>query len=83
MSNYMPNYSFGIWLPWTLANETAWTKTHRFSSKIFFAVGIVFIAGIFFPAPINIVLPTIVLFVRLVIIFVYAYMEHKKLLEND
>ena len=87
MSNYMPkvkpNYSFGIRLPWTLANETVWTKTHRFSSKIFFVVGLAFIAGIFIPAPINILLPSGALFVGLGVISVYAYLEYKKIARNE
>ena len=87
MSNYMPkvkpNYSFGIRLPWTLANETVWTKTHRFSSKIFFVVGLAFIAGMFIPAPINILLPSGALFVGLGIISVYAYLEYKKIVGDE
>lgn len=44
IGNYMPrirpNYTFGIRLPWTLANETVWYKTHRFGGRLLMAAGI-------------------------------------------
>ena len=45
IGNYMPrirpNYTFGIRLPWTLANETVWYKTHRVGGALLMAAGIV------------------------------------------
>lgn len=51
IGNYLPklkyNYTIGIKLPWTLAREENWRKTHRFSG--FVIGGILLAAGAFFP----------------------------------
>lgn len=43
--NYLPkirqNYTMGIRLPWTLANEENWNKTHRMGGIIWMIAGIV------------------------------------------
>jgi len=41
MANIPPSYSFGIRLPWTLASETNWRKTHRLAAKLWTVLGIV------------------------------------------
>lgn len=47
IGNYMPklksNFFIGIKTPWTLSSEFSWRKTHRLSSKLFVAAGIVII----------------------------------------
>jgi uncharacterized membrane protein len=35
-----PNYFIGIRTPWTLENETVWTKTHKVSGPVWIAGGI-------------------------------------------
>ena len=50
MPRIRPNYTFGIRLPWTLANETVWYKTHRVGGYGFIAVGIIFGVSGFFGA---------------------------------
>lgn len=37
------NYFIGIRLPWTLANEDNWNKTHRFGGKVFFIGGLLLV----------------------------------------
>ena len=48
MGNLLPkcrqSYTMGIKLPWTLANEENWNKTHRFGGKVWVACGIVTMA---------------------------------------
>ena len=48
LGNLMPKsrqtYTMGIRLPWTLASEENWNKTHRLAGKIWVAGGIVSIA---------------------------------------
>src|SRR3972149_9250140 len=39
LKNIRQNYFIGIRLPWTLANEKNWKKTHLFSSPSFVAAG--------------------------------------------
>lgn len=50
--NYMwkirQNYFVGIKVPWTLANEEVWNKTHRFGGKMFMLAWILFILNAFF-----------------------------------
>lgn len=40
MGNIRPNWFFGIRTPWTLENETVWTKTHRLGGKLWFWGGL-------------------------------------------
>jgi uncharacterized membrane protein len=44
MGNYLPkckyNYTMGIRLPWTLASEENWRKTHRFAGKFWILAGV-------------------------------------------
>jgi uncharacterized membrane protein len=43
LGNYMgkirQNYMFGVRLPWTLASDLSWNKTHRFAGRLFVLVG--------------------------------------------
>ncbi|MGG1574817.1 SdpI family protein [Fictibacillus sp. NRS-1165] len=54
LGNYMqqvkPNYFVGIKTPWTLADENVWRQTHRFSSKLFVAAGIIVLLALFAPS---------------------------------
>ena len=47
IGNYMPksrqNYTIGIKLPWTLANEENWNRTHRLAGYLWVACGIVIV----------------------------------------
>jgi len=83
LGNYMPkvkpNYLFGIRFPWTLANETVWVKTHRLGGWVFFFMGVLFIAGIFIPAPYNFILPLGGVFLGIILLFIYSYFEYKKI----
>lgn len=79
--NYMwkirQNYFIGIKLPWTLANEEVWNKTHRFGWKMFMLAWILFIINAFFLWQTFIIL----WFVILAIIFapiVYSFVVFKK-----
>lgn len=47
LGNYLPkarqNYTFGIRLPWTLADEENWNLTHRFAGYLWVAGGLLLI----------------------------------------
>lgn len=47
LGNYLPksrqNYSIGIKLPWTLASEENWNKTHRMAGKLWMVSGLLII----------------------------------------
>lgn len=51
--NYLPkckpNYTIGIKLPWTLASEENWRKTHRFAGYVWIAGGILIAVSAFAP----------------------------------
>jgi uncharacterized membrane protein len=53
IGNYLPklkyNYTIGIKLPWTLASEENWRKTHRFSGFVWIIGGILLAVTAFFP----------------------------------
>lgn len=55
LGNYFPkcrqNYTIGIKLPWTLANEENWNRTHRFGAKTYVAAGIITIICAIFHIP--------------------------------
>lgn len=52
IGNYLPkcklNYSFGIRLPWTMADEEVWNKTHRLAGFLWTVGGIVIAVSAFF-----------------------------------
>ncbi len=52
LGNYMPkmqqNYTMGIKIPWTLASEDNWNRTHRMAGKLWVAGGLIIIADMFF-----------------------------------
>jgi uncharacterized membrane protein len=47
IGNYLPkarqNYTIGIRIPWTLANEENWNKTHRFAGYLWMICGLLMI----------------------------------------
>jgi uncharacterized membrane protein len=53
IGNYLPklkyNYTVGIKLPWTLASEENWRKTHRFAGFVWIICGILLAVTSFFP----------------------------------
>ena len=52
IGNWLPKckqtYTMGIKLPWTLADENNWNRTHRFAGPIWVAGGLVMMATAFF-----------------------------------
>lgn len=79
IGNYMPkckqNYTIGIKIPWTLASEENWNRTHRLAGWVWVGGGVVMLLsgflGIFWltlvPAIIMVAVPLI-----------YSYILHKK-----
>lgn len=83
IGNYMgqirPNYTFGIRIPWTLADETVWKKTHRVGSFAFILSGLIFIIAGIINKPYSFILAISSIFVTLIFTFVYSYLEYKKI----
>lgn len=81
IGNYLPkckqNYTVGIKVPWTLADEENWTKTHRFAGYVWTVCGVLMAIGAFLPNQyINIALLAVIIIVP--IIYSYLLYRHKK-----
>ena len=83
IGNYMgqirPNYTFGIKIPWTLADETVWKKTHRVGSFAFILSGLIFIIAGIINKPFSFILAIFSIFVALIYTGIYSYLEYKKI----
>lgn len=81
LGNYLwkirQNYFIGIKLPWTLANEEIWNKTHRFTGKLFVFFGVMILINSFFKIypVISLIFCTISI---LMISILYSYKIYKK-----
>lgn len=79
IGNYMPkckqNYTIGIKIPWTLASEENWNRTHRLAGWIWVGGGVVMMLAGFF----NLFWLTMVVIAIMVLIpLIYSYILHKK-----
>ena len=80
IGNYLPktkqSYTMGIKLPWTLASEENWNRTHRMAGFLWVIAGLYFIVMSFigwsFPAFL------IPLFVIILVPTVYSYLLYRK-----
>lgn len=86
IGNYMPkisqNRSLGIKIKWTLANEENWNATHRFSGKVYFAAGIVFLLCAFLPESFFVTVIILTMLVAVVLPIAYSYNFYKKQLAD-
>ena len=79
LGNYLPkcrqNYSLGIKLPWTLADEDNWNRTHRLAGYVWMAGGfLMMILGFF-----NLSILYFTIFLAMVLIpSVYSYLLYRK-----
>ncbi|WP_418791956.1 SdpI family protein [Phosphitispora sp. TUW77] len=82
LGNVMPklrhNYFVGIKIPWTLASEDNWRKTHRFGGYAFVLAGLVFFISAFSQSAAGAYISFSLIFVIMVSIIVYSYLEFKK-----
>lgn len=69
------NYTVGIKLPWTLNSEENWNRTHRLSSWLWIAAGILFIVNAILRIE-WLVIP--VLFILLLVPIVYSCLLYRK-----
>lgn len=79
--NFLPkarqNYTLGIKLPWTLANEENWNRTHRLAGYLWTAGGILVIVLALMGLGASHVMPAA--FAAMVFIpFIYSYLLHTK-----
>lgn len=77
IKNAKMNYTIGIKLPWTLANETVWDKTHKVGEKLFKLTALFTFLGVFFSqyAMWFLFIP---LTISMIYLFIYSYLEYQK-----
>lgn len=82
MGNYMPkvryNYFLGIRVPWTLASERVWKKTHRFGGKLFVIAGIIILLSVFLSALIRFWLVMICTMGTAIASTIYSYLIYRQ-----
>jgi uncharacterized membrane protein len=83
LGNYLPkiprNWFFGIRVPWTLASEEVWRRTHRLGGWLFFIGGCVSIILSAIGLRTEIALAVPMTPVLIVVAFIYPYMLFRKL----
>jgi len=79
MVNIKPNYFAGFRLPWTLADDNNWRKTHQLGGKLWFIGGILIaVVCIFLPAKPAFIFFIAVVPVLIIIPVVYSYKIFRK-----
>lgn len=71
------NYSIGIKLPWTLADDGVWEKTHKIGEKLFKLTALFVLLGTFF-TQYAFALMFIPLIASMAYLFIYSYLEYQK-----
>ncbi|MFA6251888.1 MAG: SdpI family protein [Candidatus Paceibacterota bacterium] len=72
------NYTIGVRTPWALESNIVWEKTSKFSGALFKFIGLLCLFLMFFPEQ-SFILFFTALILLVPSIFVYSYLEYKKL----
>lgn len=72
------NYTIGIRLPWTLADDAVWDKTHKVGEKLFKITALFVFLGTFF-TKYAFALMFVPLIASIAYLFVYSYLEYRKI----
>ncbi|MFA6184808.1 MAG: SdpI family protein [Candidatus Shapirobacteria bacterium] len=77
-SNAKRNWFVGIRTPWTMSSELVWDKTHQIGGELFKLTGLISLLSLLFPnlAIFFILMPIVF---TTAFIFVYSYLEYKKI----
>lgn len=82
LGNYMPkfrrNHTMGIRLPWTLASDENWSRTHRIGGIVWVAAGAVQLGSVFLPQKAMLIVGVSALLVSILIPAVYSYVLYRK-----
>jgi uncharacterized membrane protein len=78
MKQLKRNWFIGVRTPWTLSSDLVWEKTHKLTSKLFKIVGIIIIFTAFLPARYLIWFILVPIFIILIWVVLYSYLEFKK-----
>ena len=82
IGNYLPkckqNFTIGIKLTWTLANEENWNATHRFGGKVWFVGGLLMLLCCPLPLKLIIIVMSVVILAMVMVPTVYSYLYYRK-----
>ena len=82
VGNYLPkcrqSYTMGIKLPWTLADEDNWNKTHRTAGPLWMICGLVTLVCPFLPGDIAKIVLFTALFTAILVPTIYSFLLAKK-----
>ncbi len=82
LGNFLPkctqNSTVGIKLPWTLADEENWNKTHRLAGKLWVTTGFIILMCVFLPPEIFAYILVITLLTTALVPCVYSYTLYRK-----
>ncbi|MBC6971295.1 SdpI family protein [Bacillus sp. Xin] len=86
IGNYLPqckpNFFVGMRNPWTLSSEEVWRKTHRFSGKVFVALGLFMIVSIVVPANLRSYMMLAMILIAVLLTNGYSYVLYKKEMQS-
>jgi uncharacterized membrane protein len=90
MGNYMPktrrNSTIGFRFPWTLYNDTTWSKSNKFASYVMVVAGIVSIIGALFIKGITatiVMLGSILISIPIIMIYAYIVYRNERNKDNE
>lgn len=84
MHNLKPNYIAGIKLPWTLASDYNWKKTHHLAGWLWFVSGITLtVLSLLLPAEATAIVLNIFIAVIIIIPVGYSFMLYKREHDNE
>jgi len=79
MKKLKRNWFIGIRTPWTLSSDIVWDKTHKLGSVLFKIMGVIFFLGILFPPKYLIWFILVPVFIIVIWLFLYSYLEYQKI----
>lgn len=80
LGRFRHNYFVGIKMPWTLANEEVWRKTHLIGSKLMVAGGVLALIGVILTeGTARFIILMAGIFIPITITTIYSYLYFKKL----
>jgi len=79
MGRFQHNYFVGIRVPWTLASEVVWRKTHRLAGPLWVAAGLLGIVGAIIGGTAAMWFLFVPLLLATVVPVVYSYLIYKQL----
>jgi uncharacterized membrane protein len=73
MRDVKQNYTFGVRISWTLADEVVWAKTNRLGGSLFVGAGVLTVLSAFAAPPWNVVVLLGTMAVMLPVLYIYSY----------